>query len=84
MNKKAGSKNRLNPKAPFKWGFMDIITEIAPESLTSETTFSNYLLIVDAYSKISELYGMDIITTEELMDKFVIFQSRFGKIDEFG
>ena len=35
----------------------------------SDTTFSNYLLIVDAYSKIPKLYGMEKITTEEVMDK---------------
>ena len=65
-------------------GFMDIIPSIAPKSLTSDTTFSNYLLIFDAYSKITKLYGMDKITTEEVMDKLDMFQSRFGKIDEFG
>ena len=27
---------------------------------------------------------MDIITTEEVMDKLDMFKSRFGKIDEFG
>ena len=27
---------------------------------------------------------MDKITTEEVMDKLDMFQSRFGKIDEFG
>ena len=63
---------------------MDIITSTAPRSLTSDTTFSNYLLIVDAYSKITKLYGMEKITTEEVMDKVDILQSRFGKIDEFG
>ena len=63
MNKKAGSKNPLKPKAPFKWVFMDIFTSTAPKSLTSDTTFSNYLLIVDAYSNIPKLYGMDNITT---------------------
>ena len=52
--------------------------------MTSDTTFSNYLLIVDAYSKITELYGMEKITTEEVMEKLDIFQSRFGKIDQFG
>ena len=45
--------------------------------------FSNYLLIVDAYSKIPKLYGMENITTEEVMDKLDMFQSRFGKIDQF-
>ena len=51
---------------------------------TSKTTFSNHLLIVDAYSKIPKLYGKEIITTEEVMDKLDMFQARFGKIDEFG
>ena len=63
---------------------MDIIPSAAPKILTSDTTFSNYLLIVDAYSKILKLYGMDKITTQEVMDKLDMFQSRFGKIDEFG
>ena len=63
---------------------MDIIPSTAPKSLTSDTTFSNYLLIVDDYSKITKLYGMNNITTEEVMDKLDMFQSRFGKIDQFG
>ena len=52
INKKARSKNPLKPKAPFKWVFMGIISAISPKRLTSETTFSNYLLFVDAYLKI--------------------------------
>ena len=47
MNKKAGSKIPLKPKAPFKWVFMDIIPSTASKSLTSDTTFSNCVLIVD-------------------------------------
>ena len=65
-------------------GFMDIFPSTAPKNLTSETTFSNYLLIVDVYSKISKIYGMEKITTEEVMDKPDMFQSRFEEIDEFG
>ena len=63
---------------------MNIIPSTAPKSLTSDTTFSNYLLIVYAYSKIIKLYVMEKITTEEVIDKLDIFQSRFGKIDQFG
>ena len=63
---------------------MDIIPSTAPKLFTSDKTFSNYTLIVDAYSKIPKLYGMEKITTEEVMDKMDIFQSRFEKIDEFG
>ena len=62
---------------------MDTITSIAPKSLTSDTMFSNHLLIVDAYSKIPKLYSMEKITTEEVMDKLDMFQSRFGKMDQF-
>ena len=63
---------------------MDIITSTAPRILTSETNFSNYILIFDAYSKIPKIYGIEKITTEEVMDKLDMFQSRFGKIDKFG
>ena len=84
MNKIARSKIPLNPKARFKWVFMDIIPSTAPKSLTSDTTFSNYLLIVDAYSKIKKLYGMEKITTEEIMENLDMSQYRFGKIHEFG
>ena len=51
MNKKARSKYALEPKSPFKWVFMDIITATSPRILTSETNFNSYLLVVDAYSK---------------------------------
>ena len=84
MNKKARSKLPLKPKATFKWVFMEIIPSTAPKSLTNDTNFSNYLLIVDAYSKIPKLYGMENITTAEVMDKLDMFQSRFGEIDQFG
>ena len=81
MNKKARSKLPLKPKAPFKWVFMDIIPSTAPKSLTN-TIFSNYLLIVDAYSKIPKLYGIENVTNAEVMDKLDMFQSRFGKIGQ--
>ena len=84
MNKKARSKIPMKPKAPFKLVFMDLIPSTAPKSLTSDTAFSNFLLIVDAYSKIPKLYGMEKITREEVMEKLDMFQSRFGKIDQFG
>ena len=63
VNKKARSKNPLKPKAPFQWVFMDIIPATAPKSLTNETNFSNYILIVDAYSRIPKLYGIVKIST---------------------
>ena len=84
MNKNARSKIPPKPKAPFKWVFMDIIPITAFKSLTSDTKFSNYLLIVDAYYKTTKLQGTEKITTEEVMEKLDMFESRSGKIDEFG
>ena len=84
MNKKARSRIPLKPKAPFKWVLMDTIPSTVPKSLTNDTTFSNFLLIANAYSKIPKLYGMENITTAEVMDKLDMFQSRFRKIDQFG
>ena len=46
--------------------------------------FFKYFFIVDAYSKTTELYVVDKITTEEVIDKLDIFQASFGKIDKFG
>ena len=40
-------------------------------------------LIVDSYSTLPIFYGMENITTEEVMDKLDIFQDRFGKVDKF-
>ena len=82
--KKARSKNPLKPKAPFKWVLTEIIPSTEPNFLTSDTKVSNYLLNVDAYSKILKPYGMEKTLTEKVMDKLDMFQSRFGKIDEFG
>ena len=42
---------------------------MSPQHLTSETTFSNYLINVDAYSIIQNIYSLEIFTTEEVMDE---------------
>ena len=49
MNKNAISKTPLKPKAPLKYFIMEIVPATSPIVLTSETTLSNYILIVDAY-----------------------------------
>ena len=71
MNKNAGSNNPLNPKALFKWGFMDIIPSTAPRRLTSDTTFSNYLLIVDDYSKIPNFIVWRISQQKKLWTNWI-------------
>ena len=84
MNKKARSKILLKPKAPFKWGFMDIVPSTAPRSLTSDTIFFWLTFNCRCILQDEKLYGTEKITTEEVMDKLDMFQSRFGKIDIFG
>ena len=63
---------------------MDIMPATSSKSLTKDTSFSNGLLIVDAYSKIPKLHGMENITTEEVTEKPDIFQEISGKVDDFG
>ena len=63
---------------------MDIIPDKTSKSLTKDTTFDNDLLIVGAYSNIQKLYGIENITTEEVMEKLDMFQARFAKVYEFG
>ena len=63
---------------------MDIIPATYSKIVTKYTTFANYLLIVDDYSKITKLCGVENITTDEVMNKLDTFQERFVKVDEFG
>ena len=58
---------------------MDIIPSTAPKILTSDRNVSKYLLIADAYSKIPNIYGMEKITTEEVMDKLDIYNPYIEK-----
>ena len=81
---KARSKTHLKFKTPFKWVFMGIISDTYSKILTKYTTSANYVLIVDACSKILKLYGTENITTEEVMDKLDMFRAIFLKADEFG
>ena len=83
FSKKPRSKTPLNPNTPFKSVFMDSIPAMYSKILTKDTTFYNYILIVDTYSKLIKLYVMEKINIEELMDKQDMFQSRFGKLEEF-
>ena len=59
----------MNPNTHLKLVLMDIIPDFFSKSLSEDTTFSKYILIMDAYFKIPKLYGIKNITTEEFMDK---------------
>ena len=64
---------------PLKWVFIYIISATSSKISTKDTTFYNYLLIMDAYSKIPKLYGMDNITTEEVMENYICFRKYLEK-----
>ena len=63
---------------------MEIMPATSIKVVTKYPNFDNYLLIVDAYYKITKLYVIENITTEVVMDKLDMFQARVGKVDEFG
>ena len=63
---------------------MDSIPATCPKRLTKEICFANFLLIVEYYSNITKRFGLENVTTEEVMGKLDMFQERFGKVDEFG
>ena len=79
INNKPRSETTLNPKTPFKWVFMDIMPDLSSKSLTKDTTFSNFLLTFNAYSKLPRLYIIENIAIEEFMDKLNIFKSDLEK-----
>ena len=51
---------------------LDAIPDLSSKSFLKDAKFSNLLLILDAYSKLLRVYGMEKITTEEVMDKLDI------------
>ena len=63
--------------------FIDTIPSTEPNVLTSDTTFSNDILFVYSYSKITKLYRRENFTTEEVMDNLDMFQPKFGTFDQF-
>ena len=59
MNKKGWIQKYIETKGTFQVGFIYIIPATAPRSFRSETTFSNYIGIVGAYSKVTKRFVMD-------------------------
>ena len=84
ISKTARSKKPVDPSKPLEIVFMDIIPSPCKKGLTAASTFQNYLLVVDAYSRMPRLYGLEELTTEAVMDALDVFVAEFGKVDEFG
>ena len=82
MKKRLGSKIHWNQRH-LSNSFYGYYSRNRTKMFDKWNYFSNYVFIVDAYLKIPKLYGMERITTEELMDKLDIFEYRFGKYAKF-
>jgi len=67
--------------------FLDIQYAVSPRGLTHATTFPNYLLIVDAYSRYSTLYGpahkssTDVITALKKLQADQSFLRELGHLN---
>ena len=79
MNKRARSKIPLNPKAPFKRVFMDIIPSTATKSLTNDTTFSNYLLIFMLILRSQNFMAWKILLLQNLWKNWICFSPDLRK-----
>ncbi len=58
---RAIARNKQPHKAATRAGehlFLDVLYAVLPNGLTHATTFPNYLLIFDAYSRHSNIYGL--------------------------
>ena len=84
INKKFCIKDTYEAQYTFQIGVYGHHTRNNFQTFNKKTAYANYLSILDAYSSISGLYGIENSTTEEVMDKLYMFQAIFGKVDEFG
>ena len=65
------------PTAPGVMIYIDIITNPFSKGLTKQSHFTSYLLIVDAYSHLPVLLGMNAISSEEVFRCIMIFRTMF-------
>ena len=63
---------------------MDIIPAPHKSSFDPNCGFSNYLLIVDTYSRIPRMCGLNELHSEAVMDKIEEFVARYGEVNKFG
>jgi transposase InsO family protein len=64
--------------------FLDFQYAVCPHGLTHATTFPNYLLIVDAYSRYSKLYGLLHKSSSEVIVALKKFQAEKPFLKELG
>ena len=63
---------------------MDILPMPNDAGLTPKTTFANLLLIVDAFSRFTDIFGLRRKTTAEVLRAMQQFAADHGAVTEFG
>lgn len=84
---RASARNK-QPHTAATWAgehlFLYVQYAVCPHGLTYATTFPNYLLIVDAYSRYSKLYGIPHKSSSKVIVALKKFQVEHSFLREFG
>ncbi len=64
--------------------FLDIQYAVLPQGLTRATTFPNYLLIVDGYSRYTALYGLLNKSSATVIDALKKYQAEHSSLKGLG
>ncbi len=75
---------RANARNKGEHLFLDIQYAILPQGLTQATTFPNYLLIVDGYSRYTTLYRLHDKSSASVIASLKKFQAEHSLIKEIG
>jgi transposase InsO family protein len=76
---RASARNKHPHTAATRAGehlFLDIQYAVLPQGLTRATTFPNYLLIVDGYSRYTRLYGLHDKSSATVIEALKKFQAK--------
>ena len=84
ITKRNQSKVPIGVEKPLATVFMDIIPAPHKSSFDPDCDFSHYLLIVDTYSRIPRLYGLNDLNTEAVVEKIEELVARYVKVNDFG
>jgi transposase InsO family protein len=84
---RASARNKQPHTAATRAGehlFLDVLYAVLPHGLTHATTFPNYLLIVDAYSRHNKIYGLVHKSSSEVIEALKKFQADHSFLHELG
>jgi transposase InsO family protein len=69
---------------PGAYIFMDILHPVTKKGLTSDSTYAFYIILVDAYSRYTCIYGMRDKSTGTVIDTLTRYQADHGYTSQYG